>query len=459
MRESEWIQSGSHSVEQKKMLRQNRRSGPELCVTYFLYHVSLLGVATGRDSRVVVVMVDDMNGSASSAKHAALLMLLDSDSSESESSSSDTSDYSDSDSDAETAAYEREFDRMFRIPAKRPKIVGFIEDVVRQYSDDEFRRHFRLARPVAEKLIAEFSASSMCPSSTHGGVPVKSAETHILSFIWYAANKTCMRNVASRFDLSESSVHRILHRVADFLLTLGPSLIKFPADLENLSRSFEVSGMPDVIGCIDGSYIKIQCPDKKVASTYCNRHHYLSLTLQAVCDDKRRFLDVFIGSSSKMHDSHVFSLSPLSKKISAVCQGSFHLLGDAAYPLREYLLTPYRDYGALTKQQKGFNYKFSATRVLIENAFSNLKKRFRQLMYLELRTIQWLNKFIISCCILHNLCIEYGDVEPDDDDDEQVPNDVQWQNCSDNHIDESGEERALRRLGEIKRTKVLAKFL
>lgn len=173
--------------------------------------------------------------------------------------------------------------------------------------------------------------------------------------------------------------------------------------------------MLDVIGCIDGSYFKIQCPDKKVASTYCNRHQYLSLTLQAVCD-------AFIGSSSKMHDSHVFSLSPLSKKISAVCQGSFHLLGDTAYPLREYLLTPYRDYGALTKQQKGFNYKFSATRVLIENAFSNLKKRFRQLMHLELRTIQWLNKFIISCCILHNLCVEYG------------------QNCSDNHIDESGEE-------------------
>ncbi|XP_075550731.1 uncharacterized protein LOC142584489 [Dermacentor variabilis] len=239
MRESEWIQSGSHSVEQKKMLRQNRRCGLELCVTCFLYHVCLLGGAIGHDSRVVLVMADDMNGSAGSAKRAALLLLLDSDSSESESSSSDTSDCSDSDSDGETAAYEREFDRMFRIPAKRPKVVGFIEDVVRQYLDDEFRRHFRLSRPVAEKLIADFAASSMCPSGTHKGVPAKSVETHILSFVWYAANKTCMRNVASRFDLSESSVYRILHRVADFLLTLGQSLIKFPADLENLTKSFE----------------------------------------------------------------------------------------------------------------------------------------------------------------------------------------------------------------------------
>ncbi|XP_049275433.1 uncharacterized protein LOC125759947 [Rhipicephalus sanguineus] len=166
-------------------------------------------------------MGDGMDGSATSAKRVALLLLLDSDSPESESSSSDTSDSSDSDSDAEACAYEREFDRMFRIPAKRPKVVGFIEDVVRQYSDHEFRRHFRLARPVAEKLIAEFAASSMCPSSTHGGVPAISAETHVLTFIWYAANKTCMRDVLSRFDMSESTVYRVLQRGAEFLMTLG----------------------------------------------------------------------------------------------------------------------------------------------------------------------------------------------------------------------------------------------
>lgn len=218
--------------------------------------------------------------------------------------------------------------------------------------------------------------------------------------------------------------------------------------------------MPAVIGCIDGSYVKIQCPANKVASTYCNRHHYLSLTLQAVCDHKRRFLDAFTGTSSKMHDSHVFSLSPLSKNIASVCQGRYHILGDAAYPLREYLLTPYRDYGAMNKQQKGFNFKFSGTRVLIENAFSTLKKRFRQLMYLELHTIHWLNKFIISCCILHNLCIDYGDEEPDDDnDDDGAPNAIQWENCTDNHSDKTDEKRALHQLGEIKRAKVLTKLL
>ncbi|KAL3188850.1 hypothetical protein MRX96_003010 [Rhipicephalus microplus] len=52
-----------------------------------------------------------------------------------------------------------------------------------------------------------------------------------------------MRDVASRFDMSESTVYRVLQRVAQFLMTLGPSVIKFPAEFENLTSSFEKRGL------------------------------------------------------------------------------------------------------------------------------------------------------------------------------------------------------------------------
>ncbi|KAH7957929.1 hypothetical protein HPB51_028086 [Rhipicephalus microplus] len=125
-------------------------------------------------------MAENMGGAAglaTSSKRAALLLLHVSDSSESQSSSSNTSHSSNSYSGAEACAYERAFDNIFRVPAKRPKVIRFVEDVIQQYLDHEFRRHFRLTRPVAEKFIAEFAASSMCPSTTHGGVLAKSAET------------------------------------------------------------------------------------------------------------------------------------------------------------------------------------------------------------------------------------------------------------------------------------------
>lgn len=134
-----------------------------------------------------------------------------------------------------------------------------------------------------------------------------------------------------------------------------------------------------------------------------------SLTLQAICDADKIFLDVFTGKPSKVHDAHVFKLSFISTMLPETCGDEWHILGDAAYPLKKYLITPYRNYGNLTEEQKNFNYNFSACRVKIENAFGLLKTRFRQLIRLDFNTVQRSCKFILACCTLHNLCIHFGD--------------------------------------------------
>ncbi|KAH7955589.1 hypothetical protein HPB52_001675 [Rhipicephalus sanguineus] len=86
----------------------------------------------------------------------------------------------------------------------------------------------------------EFAKSPHCPQkSDHGGLPAKSAEEHILSFLWYAANKACIRDVAGRFEVSESTHHRMMSRVTSFLLDIAPNIIKFPSDLQKLAKDFE----------------------------------------------------------------------------------------------------------------------------------------------------------------------------------------------------------------------------
>ncbi|XP_077536236.1 uncharacterized protein LOC144148597 [Haemaphysalis longicornis] len=184
---------------------------------------------------------------AAARRVALALLLLEESEYESSSSSSDSSsEDSSSDDDCMEGAYERAFEVFFRVPAKRPKVVGFIVTVVRQYSDAEerhiliqFRRHFRMSRAAVSKLILGFAAFPLWPSSGHSGVPAKSAECHIVTFIWYAANKTNVRALGSRFDLFESTVHRILLRVANYIVSLGPTTLTFPTDLEKLSKDFE----------------------------------------------------------------------------------------------------------------------------------------------------------------------------------------------------------------------------
>lgn len=130
-----------------------------------------------------------------------------------------------------------------------------------------------------------------------------------------------------------------------------------------------------------------------------------SLTLQAICDANKKFLDVFTGPPSKIHNARIFNLSFTSNTLLDICENRWHILGDAAYPLKKYLITPYRDYGNLTEEQRNFNYKFSCCRVKIENAFGLLKVRFRQLHRLDFNTVQRCCAFIIACCTLHNLCL------------------------------------------------------
>lgn len=167
--------------------------------------------------------------------------------------------------------------------------------------------------------------------------------------------------------------------------------------------------MPGVIGCIDGTSIPIRTPAHKIKSTYTNRHDKPSITLQAICDYKKRFIDVFTGAPGKIHDARVFALSDISKELPSICGTKYHIIGDGAYSIREWLLVPYKNYGNFTESQIIFNKTFCATRVLIENTFGLLKSRFRQLLQLDIHYVDKITKFIISCCVLHNMCINMND--------------------------------------------------
>lgn len=113
-----------------------------------------------------------------------------------------------------------------------------------------------------------------------------------------------------------------------------------------------------------------------------------------------------------MHDSRIFKESFISNDLPRICDnGLFHIIGNSAYPIRPYLLTPYREAENLSDEKGRYSRKLCGTRVTIENVFGLLKKRFRQLLMLQFLTVDKITLFIISCCLLHNLCVVADDVE------------------------------------------------
>ena len=80
-----------------------------------------------------------------------------------------------------------------------------------------------------------------------------------------------------------------------------------------------------------------------------------------------------------------------------------HILGGPAYPLRTWLMKPYTQPGATSREQ-AFNTTLSSTSTVIQRAFSHLKGRWRILLKKKDTQIKNINNVILSCAVIHNLC-------------------------------------------------------
>ena len=76
----------------------------------------------------------------------------------------------------------------------------------------------------------------------------------MLIFLWYLGHQTSsFRDVADRFDVTVTSLHRIIRRVSVFLSNLSPQIITWPDENEKkiIEEHFLNNGFPNVIGAID----------------------------------------------------------------------------------------------------------------------------------------------------------------------------------------------------------------
>ncbi|XP_023214885.1 putative nuclease HARBI1 [Centruroides sculpturatus] len=302
--------------------------------------------------------------------------------------------------------------------SKKAKIEGYVENIVPRYNDMDFKSHFRLSRSTVERLMEQLPEQRTGPGRT--GLRETSLQTVVLMSLWLLGNQESFRGVADRFGISRGHAYREFVYFIKTVSSLRSKIIVWPKGEKAKStiRNFETLrdiSFPDVIGCIDGSHISISAP-KASKNAYFNRKQYTSVILQAVCDSKLLFTDVFAGWPGSSHDCRVWSNSPLCEALEKnpmIPEGA-HLLGDGAYPLSSSMMIPYKDNGHLTRKEKLFNQILSSSRVVIEQAFGQLFGRFRRLNHLFMFRVDRIPQVIVTACILHNLCIlendEYLDV-------------------------------------------------
>lgn len=79
---------------------------------------------------------------------------------------------------------------------------------------------------------------------------------------------------------------------------------------------------------------------------------------------------------------------------------------DAAYPLKSWILTPFRDNGRRTRRQKRYNFVHCSTMMVVERTLALLKGRFWKLKTeMEVNKIEDVPEIVVASCVLHNVCL------------------------------------------------------
>ena len=128
-----------------------------------------------------------------------------------------------------------------------------------------------------------------------------------------------------------------------------------------------------------------------------------------------------VGWPGRVYDARVFGNSELyykgetndlfpQKTKKLVCPGKeiampIVLLGDAAYPLKTWLLKPYTNRANLTAAQRVFNYRLSKASMTVESTFGRLKGKWRCLQKRLDVSVDFASTVVhvTACAIIHNL--------------------------------------------------------
>jgi hypothetical protein len=297
------------------------------------------------------------------------------------------------------------------------KVNHYVENTVLLYSLDDFRSIFRLSRHGFEHLTRKLAITPAFSNNESCGRHQKDIVVQCLLSLRYFGTQESLQSIGELFGVTKSSAFNIVKRFCSGIVPhLSSELIKCPTfdQQVEIGKQFSMKSRfpPVVIGAIDCRENPILKPIDNHESFY-NRKHFHSIKIQAICDWEGKYVDVFIGWPGRSHDARTFINSPIFQTIQNenVLKEGYVILADSAYPLKEWLLTPYKVHaGGLSLEKRLYNKEHSKARQVIECAFGRTVERFRRLKFVYSRDISFCIQVCLTACVLHNFCTIHNEL-------------------------------------------------
>ncbi|KAK0416636.1 hypothetical protein QR680_012601 [Steinernema hermaphroditum] len=265
-------------------------------------------------------------------------------------------------------------------------------------NDIVFRSLFRFRRHVFTALLDE-----LCEDFEHTA-PQNCAllpAQQLGAALTVLGGNTFQSHAAAGLQVSQPTVSRCLERVVDAIIKKMNLFVKWPSENEarHISqRFFQTTGIPNIIGAIDGTHCRIQAPVDREYE-YVNRKQFHSINCMVIAIPNL----IAIGFSAKYpgrsHDSRIF-------KDSVIYEDFVHrrkkgvLLGDSAYGAERFLLKPILR--PASDAERRYTEAVCRGRVVVENFFGVLKRQFH-ILHAEMRySPPKACKIITACICLRN---------------------------------------------------------
>ncbi|XP_049291680.1 putative nuclease HARBI1 [Anopheles funestus] len=224
------------------------------------------------------------------------------------------------------------------------------------------------------------------------------------------------------FRVSKSSISKIIPEVCDAIKDALHDYVKLPStntEWKEVATEFERKwNFPHVIGAIDGKHVSIIAP-KNSGAEYYNYKNFYSIVLLGIVDANYNFMYADVGCQGRISDGGVLANSSifgelennnmnipepevLSRQHTNNTRVPYVFLGDKAFALKHYMLTPFGGVPVRNSPQRIYNYRLSRARRTVENAFgilSNVYRVLRKPMLLEPTVAE---KVVLATVYLHN---------------------------------------------------------
>ena len=166
-----------------------------------------------------------------------------------------------------------------------------IQNILEYYNDEECRARYRFGKNTIAFIVNLVHDKISPPTKRSFSI---SATEQVLITLRFLATGSFLQVTGDTFAaLHKSTVSRVVRRVCLALSRKIDQFVKFPdtrqAKDEIKQGFYEHAGFLCIIGCVDGSHVRIIAPSESELD-YVNRKGFHSINVQGICDHRGIYL-------------------------------------------------------------------------------------------------------------------------------------------------------------------------